>query len=107
MFGGVLIDLMSTAGDVRLSAREYLPWMVLTPLIGVVPWMLDGVFIGATRTRDIRNTMVVSFVCYVGALLVFVPSFGNHGVWAAICVMLFVRGASLAVRYPRLEMLAD
>ena len=107
VFGGVLIDVMSTAGDVRLTAREYLPWMVLTPLIGVVPWMLDGVFIGATRTRDIRNTMVVSFVCYVGALLVFVPSFGNHGVWAAICVMLFVRGASLAVRYPRLEMLAD
>ena len=57
-FGPALIDLMATAPDVRQEAREYLPWLVAAPLIGVGAWMLDGIFIGATRTRELRNAMI-------------------------------------------------
>jgi hypothetical protein len=58
--GGPLIDLMTTAPDVRDTARAYLPWLIAAPLIGLASWMLDGIFIGATRTRDMRNAAILS-----------------------------------------------
>jgi MATE family multidrug resistance protein len=102
-FGGPwVIDLMTTAPEVRAVARAYLPWMVAAPLVGMASWMLDGVFIGATRTRDMRNMMAVSFAAYVAAALVMVPWIGNHGLWAALMVSFVVRGATLGARYPAL-----
>ena len=75
--------------------------------MGGASWMLDGVFIGATRSRDMRNMMVVSFAIYVIALLVLMPVFGNHGLWAAMMVFFVARGVTLAIKYPALEAAAD
>lgn len=102
-WGGALIDLMTTASDIRVTAREYLIYVVIAPMAGIVAWMLDGVFIGATRTRDMRNMMAVSVAIYLVALLVLLPAFGNHGLWAALLVCLLARGATLWWRYPALE----
>ena len=101
--GGALVDLMATAPTVRAAARDFLPWMVAAPLLGVAAWMLDGVFIGATRTADMRNMMVLSFAAYVAAALALVPVFGNHGLWAALMVSFVARGITLGARYPALE----
>ena len=101
--GGWLIDVMTTAPEVRVEARTYLPWMVVAPLIGVAAWMLDGIFIGATRTRDMRNMMVLSTICYAGALALLVPVFGNNGLWAALMISFAARGVTLGWRYPALE----
>lgn len=101
--GGMIVDLMTTAPDVRAVAREYLPWMVAAPLLGLAPWMLDGIFIGATRTRDMRDMMVVSFAVYAVAVLVLLPMMGNHGLWAALLVSFVARGVTLGLRYPALE----
>ncbi len=101
--GGALIDLMTTAPEVRAEARAYLPWMVASPLLGALAWMLDGVFIGATRTRDMRNMMALSALIYLGAVLALVPVMGNHGLWAALLISFVARGATLAARYPALE----
>ena len=101
--GGQIIDLMTTAPEVREAARIYLPYMVLAPLAGLAPWMLDGVFIGATRTADMRNMMVVSAAIYAAALAVLTPVFGNHGLWASLLISFVARGATLGLRYPALE----
>jgi MATE family multidrug resistance protein len=101
--GPAIVDAMATAPEVRAEARRFLPWMVAAPLIGVAAWMLDGVFIGATRTRDMRNMMVVSFAAYLLALAAFVPPLGNHGLWAALMCSFAVRGLTLGLRYPALE----
>ncbi|WP_044027631.1 MATE family efflux transporter [Dinoroseobacter shibae] len=101
--GPWVIDLMTTAEEVRAVARSYLPWMVAAPLLGVAAWMLDGIFIGATRTKDMRNMMVLSFAAYAAAVAVLLPLFGNHGLWAALMVMFVVRAVTLALRYPALE----
>jgi MATE family multidrug resistance protein len=77
--------------------------MVAAPLVGLASWMLDGIFIGATRTADMRNMMAVSLVVYVAALLVLVPWLGNHGLWAALLVSFVARAATLGLRYPALE----
>ncbi|WP_071674058.1 MATE family efflux transporter [Nioella nitratireducens] len=101
--GGRIIDLMTTAEGVRETARAFLPWAVAAPLFGAPSFMLDGVFIGATRTRDMRNMMALAFAGYVAALALFLPAFGNHGLWAALMVFFTLRAITLAVRYPALE----
>ncbi len=102
-FGGAIIDLMAKAVDVQVMARVYLPYMVAAPLAGWAAWMLDGIFIGATRSRDMRNMMVVSFAFYLAALALLVPSLGNHGLWIALLLSFVVRGITLGLRYPALE----
>jgi len=101
--GGWLIDVLTTAPDVRIEARVYLIYMVASPILGILPWMLDGIFIGATRTKDMRNMMAVSLAIYVAALMLLVPSFGNHGLWGAMLISFVARGITLAVKYPALE----
>ncbi|KPA21859.1 DNA-damage-inducible protein F [Shimia sp. SK013] len=107
VFGGSVIDLMTTASDVRMEARAYLVWMVLAPLLGVGAWMLDGIFVGATLGREMRNMMFVSALIYLGAVLVLVPQFGNHGLWGALLISFVARGVTLGLRYPRLERLTE
>ena len=65
--------------------------------------MLDGVFIGATRARDMRNMMALSLLVYIAAVLALVPVMGNHGLWAAFLVSFVARGITLGLRYPALE----
>lgn len=103
LLGGAIIDLLTTAPEVREVARIYLPWLVLAPLIGVASWMLDGIFIGATLTREMRNAMVPSVAVYAVALLVLPPAFGNHGLWAALMILNAMRGVTMGSRYPRAE----
>ncbi|MFT6089551.1 MATE family efflux transporter [Sulfitobacter sp.] len=101
--GGAIIDLMTTAPLVRIEARVFLPYMIAAPLIGCASWMLDGIFIGATRSRDMRNMMAVSFVIYCACAAVSVPMLGNHGLWISLLVSFIARGVTLGLRYPALE----
>ena len=103
-FGGPrLIDLMATAPDVRAAARSFLPWAAVAPLVGIAAWMLDGIFIGATETRAMRNAMALSALVYVAAVAILMPRFGNHGLWASVMILNATRGVTLALRYPALE----
>ncbi len=101
--GPAIIDLMSTAPEVRQTARAFLPWIAVAPLIGIASWMFDGIFIGATLTREMRNAMLASVAVYIAALMLLVPAFGNHGLWAALMVLNAVRGVTMAAYYPRAE----
>jgi MATE family multidrug resistance protein len=94
--GPAIIDLMTTAPDVRAEARAFLPWLVAAPLIGVASWIYDGIFIGATLTAQMRRTMMLSVAIYAAALAVLVPTVGNHGLWAALMVLNIARGISMA-----------
>lgn len=103
LFGGQVIDAMAKAPAVQQAARDYLVYMVLAPPLGAAAWMLDGVFIGATRTRDMRNMMALSLAVYALAVMVLVPALGNHGLWVALLISFAARGVTLALRYPSLE----
>lgn len=102
-FGGAIIDLLTTAPEVRTEARRYLVWMGLAPLIGIASWMFDGIFIGATLTREMRVAMFQSVALYVAALLILPPLWGNHGLWAALMILNTARGLTMARLYPRAE----
>jgi len=103
VFGDSIINVMTTAEDVRAVSYEYLPWMVLAPLVGAAAWMLDGIFIGATRTADMRNMMFISFCIYLIALVVLLPRYENHGLWASLIIFSIARGVTLGYKYPKLE----
>jgi len=103
VFGPALIDLMAKDVDVQAAGRVFLPYMIAAPLVGVASWMLDGIFIGATRTADMRNMMVLSTLIYFASVLPLMALFGNHGLWLGLLISFAARGVTLGWRYPALE----
>ncbi|OCX66734.1 MATE family efflux transporter [Thioclava sp. SK-1] len=101
--GPQTIALMASDPQVQDSARRYLPWLVAAPLLSVASYMLDGVFIGATLTREMRNAMLVCVGIYGVAVYVLPMFWGNHGLWAALMVLNAVRGLAMGWLYPRVE----
>jgi multidrug resistance protein, MATE family len=93
--GTAIIDLMTTSPEVRSEARAYLPWLIAAPLVGVAAWIYDGIYIGATLTGLMLRTIAVSVAAYVVALMLLMPPFGNHGLWAALMVLNLVRGLTM------------
>ncbi len=102
-FGGYGIDAVTVNPEVRALAREYLWWAAVAPLIGFACFQLDGIFIGATQTRDMRNMMLISLLVYLAAWHVLVPLMGNHGRWLSIMVLFTIRAITLAARLPALD----
>jgi Na+-driven multidrug efflux pump len=94
-FGSELIAVITTAEEVRAAAALYLPWAAFAGLSGVLAFQMDGVFIGATWSRDMRNMMLASFLVFAAALFALAPAFGNDGLWAALHIFLLCRGLSL------------
>lgn len=102
MIGGhPLIDILTVDENTRAAARIYLPWAALAPLLGVWSFQLDGTFIGATRSREMRNAMLLSAGIYVAAWWLFQP-WGNHGLWAALWVSYVARAVTLGRHLPKL-----
>jgi MATE family multidrug resistance protein len=100
--GGLLIDFTSDEADVRAAARTYLGWAALIPVVGIWCYQLDGIFIGATGTRQMRNMAIVSVAGYLAVWAVLTPVFANHGLWAAILIFLGLRAVTLAAVLPAL-----
>ena len=100
ILGEHLIAIVTTAPDIRAEAAIYMPWAAATAVTGVLAFQMDGVFIGATWSRDMRNMMLLSVAAYILPLLALTPSIGNHGLWLALHVFLLARGLSLAAMVP-------
>jgi MATE family multidrug resistance protein len=101
LFGRIAVDLMTSAPEVRDSAYHYLLWAAATPLAGTIAFQMDGIFIGATWSRDMRNMMLLSVVAYLAALVCLSP-FGGHGLWAALLIFLGARSLLFSWRMRRL-----
>jgi multidrug resistance protein, MATE family len=99
--GPSIIALLTNQEDVRAVATVFLPYLVVLPLVSVTSYMLDGVFIGAMRTRELRNSMFVSTVIFLVAAYVLQQFFGNHGLWMAMMVLMFSRAATLGISLKR------
>lgn len=102
-FGTYLIDMLTTVDSVRQTARVYLPWLVISPIIAVWSFQLDGVFVGATKSAIMRNAMLVSMIVFYVSLFLLMPQLGNHGLWAALMIFFAARAITLGIYYPRIE----
>jgi multidrug resistance protein, MATE family len=102
LLGDLFIGFLSTNFQVRAYAHDYLAFAAVMPLAGALAFELDGVFVGATWTRDMRNAMVISLAVYLASFY-FLRPFGNSGLWVALVVFFLSRGLSQAWRYRRLS----
>ena len=83
------------------SRRSFMKWAAAAPLLGVWAYQLDGIFIGATRTADMRNAMLASLAVFLLAWWLLLPM-GNTGLWVALYVHYLARTGSLLFYYPAL-----
>jgi len=100
--GYALINLFTDLAEVREIAYTYLPWIIASPFISVWCFQLDGIFIGAQRTRDMRNMMIIAFVIFLAVLYGGLEAWGNHAIWGSLIAFFALRGITLAARYPAL-----
>ena len=99
--GSAIITLLTGIAEVQAAAADYLLWPVLMPLVSVWAYTYDGVYLAATRTAIMRNTMLASFAAFLAALHVLMPLLGNIGLWLAVFVFLGCRGLLLHLCFPR------
>ena len=90
--GSAIIALLTSLPEVRAQAEAWLLWPALMPLISVWAYCYDGVYLAATRTRPMRNVVLLAFAVFLGVLFGLAPQFGNAGLWAAVATFLGLRG---------------
>ena len=98
-----LIVLMTSSEELRANAQVYVYWVIVAPILAAPAFILDGIFIGATRTKDMRNCMIISFGIYCLVVWLLYEPFGNQGLWAALMVMFIVRAVTLFFQYFSIE----
>jgi MATE family multidrug resistance protein len=103
LMGEQIIALFSNIAEVRATAIAYLPWMIVSPLISVWSFQLDGIFVGTTRSAEMRNAMIASLAVYLIACWLLIPALGNHGLWLSLMVFMAARMITLGLYFPRLE----
>ena len=97
--GPMLVRLLTDLPEVRAAALEYLPWMIVSPLVSVWCFLYDGVYVGMTRAKDMRNIMLFStFAVFLPAWYL-LQGLGNHGLWLAFMLFLASRGIGMHLGY--------
>jgi len=100
LFGSNIVAMLTSLPELRALASHYIGWQIILPVVGVWCYLLDGMFIGATRGAEMRNSMAVAAAGFALTLLT-LPYLGNHGLWLALAVFLALRGLSLALVWRR------
>ncbi|MCA6126315.1 MATE family efflux transporter [Bradyrhizobium sp. WSM 1704] len=101
LFGPALIDLMTTSAEVRRTARDFLLFVILAPLPGVFAFGFDGIYVGATWAREMRNLMLASLAAFL-VVWWMLSGYGNAGLWTALLGFYVARGGFQGLRYPAL-----
>lgn len=100
--GGLIIDTLTTLEEVRLIARDYLPWAAILPMTAALAFCFDGVYLGATRADIMRNATAISAAGYFASVWAMMAIWGNHGLWLAMIVFMILRTLTLGLALPRL-----
>jgi multidrug resistance protein, MATE family len=103
VFGRNIIAIFTNQEAIRSLAGQYLPWLIVLPLVAVWSFLLDGVFIGATCAQELRDSMLISLAGYLGLAILLTARFGNHGLWCAMLAFMALRAVTLALRLPSIE----
>lgn len=103
LIGDGLVALLTPEGPIRAATQTYMPWVIVSPLMVVIGFQLDGIFIGATRAKEMRDSMIVTSFIFLPASLWFASMWGNHGLWAAFSMYFLLRAATLWIWLPRIE----
>src|SRR5690606_27593637 len=103
LLGNQAVAALATLPTVRDIAAIHLPWAALYVLVSVAAFQLDGVFIGATRTGDMRQAGVLALLVFLAVAWPLTQVWGNHGLWAAFVLYVIARAAALWPPYRRMQ----
>ncbi len=101
--GPAIVRLFTNIAELRTFSSDYLVWIIASPLLSVWSYQLDGIFIGATRSAEMRNAMLASVALYVLAMATLPALLGNHGLWLSVMIFMVARALTLAIQYPKIE----
>lgn len=96
-FGQLIVNLLTDLEPVRAKAAEFLPWLILLPLASFISFVLDGIFIGATFSREMRDTMLFSLLCCFLPAWYFTSALQNHGLWLSLTAFMLARSFSMLI----------
>jgi len=102
LFGDSILGLFTNIEAVTDSAKVYLPWMIIAPIVSVWSFQLDGIFIGVSYTKEMRNAMIISMLVYLALLQLLIPQWGNHGLFLGLSLFMIIRAITLGFYYPRI-----
>jgi MATE family multidrug resistance protein len=97
--GPLLVRLLTDLPDVRETAMRFLPWLIVSPLVSVWSFFYDGVYIGATRAKAMRDIMLFSTIAVFLPAWYLLQGYGNHGLWAAFTLFMASRGVGMHIGY--------
>ncbi len=100
LFGEHLLHLFTNQMPLIEQAKPYLIWIIIAPVVNVAAYIWDGIFLGATASKALRNSVIISTLLFLSAVYLLIP-FGNHGLWGAYTLLLIARGISLTVLAPK------
>ena len=101
-FFPTLFGLLTNIPEVKTAASEMKIWLAILPLIAVWPYILDGIFIGATQSRELRNAMIISLIIFFFAIHLLKPIYTWNGIWIALIIFMLARGVTLIFFFPKL-----
>lgn len=92
IFGTYLVSIFSSQPAVIAATKPYLFWMIIFPLLSTPCYIWDGIFIGLTASRAMRDSMIISLVVYLAVHYLLKAGYGNHGLWVALLIFMAARG---------------
>ena len=103
LFGQQILGILIRRGQIFDTAWQYWPWILISPMIVMVCFQLDGIFIGATRSREMRDAMIAAVIFFLPATILLPRYLGNHGLWLAFSAYFLARAAGLSIFLPRID----
>ena len=91
------IEMMTDIPDIREISFAYSNWVVIIPFISSFCFQFDGIFVGASQTKELRNAMIISVGIYVLSSFYLLANFGNTGLWISLCIFFIARALTLFV----------
>ena len=95
LFSNYAISLMSDIEEVKQLSSTFIVWLIILPFIASFCYQFDGIFIGASQTKELRNAMMFSVFCYLIISIVLTKYYSNTGVWISLCMFMILRALSL------------
>ncbi len=92
-----IIYIITDIEILRFISFQYILWIIIIPPIACFCYQLDGIFIGASQTKEIRNAMIISVLSYIGASTLLTKYLENHGIWLSLLLFMILR--SLTLKY--------
>lgn len=101
-FGEEILKILTDKEEVIAIAMNFIPWLILAPVVNVIAFIWDGVFIGCTASKEMRNTLLIAtFLIFLPCYFVFHPLFGNHGIWLSLILFMLARGLVQTILYKK------